>query len=286
MRAVFALVLLLGIGLAGGAVYMAMGYIEDNEARLARAEAARRAMVQTVEVYAAAKPLAYGETITADDVQLVRYAEDFLPEGAFRTMEELFPDGEDELRVVLRPMEENEVLLEVKVTAPGEEAGLNQVLSPGMRAFAIRVDATSGVSGFLRPGDFVDVYWSGRYGNAFDGQEFTRLIDTNVKIIAVDQSADGLGAQARIARTVTVEVSPNQVAALAQAQSSGKLTLSLVGWGDETTAGAIEIDTQTLLGIEAPEEVVEVEEAPEQVCTVRTRRGAEIIEVPIPCRGG
>jgi pilus assembly protein CpaB len=147
-----------------------------------------------------------------------------------------------------------------------------------MRAFAIRVDVTSGVSGFLRPGDRVDVYWTGSPPSG--GGEFTKLIDTNVRLIAVDQSADEDRNDATIARTVTVEASPQQVATLAQAQQSGRLWLSLVGADDATVASAIQVDQQELLGIEAPQ-VVEVEQ--QQVCTVRTRRGGEIVEVPIEC---
>ena len=62
-------------------------------------------------------------------------------------------------------------------------------LTAGMRAFAISVDVTSGVSGFLRPGDRVDVYWSGTVeegGRSPRG--VTQLIDSGVKIVAVDQT--------------------------------------------------------------------------------------------------
>ena len=56
--------------------------------------------------------------------------------------------------------------------------------------------------------------------------------------------------------------------------------LSLVGTGDEGTAEAIDVDSKELLGIQ-PEEAVVVEE--ERVCTVKTRKGAEVLEMPIPC---
>jgi pilus assembly protein CpaB len=147
-----------------------------------------------------------------------------------------------------------------------------------MRAFAIRVDVTSGVSGFLRPGDRVDVYWTGSPPGG--GGEFTKLIDTNVRLIAVDQSADEDISDAAIARTVTVEATPQQVASLAQAQQSGRLWLSLVGVDDATVASAVQVDQRELLGIDAPQAVV-VEE--QQVCSIRTRRGGEIVEVPIEC---
>jgi len=68
---------------------------------------------------------------------------------------------------------------------------------------------------------------------------------------------------------------------LAQAQSTGKLSLSLVGVNDDTVAEAIEVDQRSLLGIKAQETIAEV--AQEKVCTIRTRRGAEVVEIPIPC---
>ena len=80
---------------------------------------------------------------------------------------------------------------------------------------------------------------------------------------------------------VTVAVRPQQVAALAQAQSTGSLSLSLVGADDETVAEAIEVDQNMLLGIEevaAPAPI-----AQEEICTIKTRRGGEVISTPIPC---
>ncbi|KAA9010311.1 Flp pilus assembly protein CpaB [Histidinibacterium aquaticum] len=283
MRAVFGLVLIVGIGLAGFAVYMAQDYLEQTQAQLARERAAAAEAVPTVEIYAVNREIGYGEQLTPEDVQIIRYAEPFLPEGTFATEEQLFPEGAEEPRVVLRPMLALEPVLAAKVTEPGEDAGLTSRLSRGMRAFAIRVDVSSGVSGFLRPGDRVDIYWTGRsVSNDGRVEEVTKLIESAVKLIAVDQQADGSSSfNATIARTVTVEATPQEVAALAQAQSTGRLSLSLVGQDDDTVAGQIEVNQRRLLGIPEQEETVE---APaEEVCTIRTRRGAEVVEIPIPC---
>lgn len=276
MRIVFGAVFVVGLGLAGFATYMAQDYINAYQTELERERAARASMVPTVDVYVVNRQMRYGERITTEDVRVVKWPENAIPEGAFQAEEALFPYGDQRLRTALRTMEKDEALLEVKVTEPGEDAGVSSRLSKGMRAFAIRVDVTSGVSGFLRPGDRVDVYWSGRSGD----QEVTKLIEAGVRLVAIDQSADEDRSSPTIARTVTVEVSPQQVAALAQAQSTGRLSLSLVGAEDETVAAAVEVDQNLLLGI-TPEEIVEMEE--EKVCTIRTRRGAEIVEVPIAC---
>ncbi|CUH64219.1 Flp pilus assembly protein CpaB [Thalassovita gelatinovora] len=286
MRAIFGLVLIVGLGLAGFAVYMANNYISGFEAELARAKSAQTSTVELVEVAVANRALAYGETLTPKDARLVKFPVQALPEGVFSTAADLFPNPENpqQRRVVLRQIEKNEAILAVKITKPGEEAGLTSRLDRGMRAFAIEVDVASGVSGFLRPGDRVDVYWTGesRTGGPNDRREFTKLIESSVSLIAVDQSSTNETATASIARTVTVAATPNQVAALAQAQSTGRLSLSLVGAEDDTIAAAIEVDQRDLLGIieEAPVERIEVKE---QVCTIRTRRGAEVVEIPIPC---
>lgn len=288
MRVVFSLVLLAGLALAGGAVYMAKNYIGGYQQALAKERAARQQMIKTVPVYVADRALVYGETLRKEDIRQVNWPEKSLPEGTFTTLEDVFPQGEGEPRVVLRMMERNEAVLAVKVTGPGEDAGITSRLEKGMRAFALKVDVASGVSGFLRPGDRVDVYWTGKVdtsGNGTGAQrtDVTKLIEAGVTLIAVDQSASGDRDGTLIARTVTVSADPQQVAALAQAQSTGRLALSLVGSGDDIVAEAVEIDQNRLLGIVPQAKPAEVEKVEKKVCTIRTRRGAEVVDIPIPC---
>ena len=286
MRLVFGFVLLAGIALAGGAVYMAKNYIGGYQQALAKERAARERMVKTVPVYVAERALSYGEDLTAADIREVQWPEDAIPEGTFESMDALFPEGESVVRVVLRAIEKNEAILTVKVTEPGEDAGITSRLERGMRAFALRVDVASGVSGFLRPGDKVDVYWTGKVATGSGNQvrsDVTKLIEAGVQLIAIDQSAASELDGATIARTVTVAASPQQVAALAQAQTTGRLSLSLVGTGDDIVAEAIEVDQNSLLGIVPEVKVKEVEKEEEKVCTIRTRRGAEVVAIPIPC---
>ena len=276
MRLLFGFVLLIGLGLAGGAVYLARDYIGQQQAQLAEAERAKQSIVPTVEIYVANKQLRYGQALTLEDVAKVRWPEAGLPQGVFTSEEELFPEGTDVPRSILRAMEPTEAIMAVKVTGSGQDAGVSSSLSPGMRAFTIRTDVTAGVSGFLRPGDRVDIYWTGNLG----GQSITKLIDTSVDIIAINQSADEDSKGPVVARTVTVEINPRQVASLAQAQATGRLSLSLVGADDLQVSEQVEIDQRDLLGIEE-ERVVEV--PTERVCTIRRRSGEEIVEVPIPC---
>lgn len=282
MRTIFALVLLAGVALAGFAVFMAQGYISQTQAALLQERAAREKAGPLVEVYVVNKKLNYGDQITKDDVQKIFWPQTALPETIVRDEAVLFPPDALKPRYVMRAMEKFEPVLMVKLTEPGQPAGLTGQLDKGQRAFAIKVDVASGVSGFLQPTDRVDIYWTG----TVDGEqgERTKLIESTVEIIAVDQqaSADNNGG-ALIARTVTVAATPEQVARLAQAQATGRLALSLVGTGDEQISGLVEVDGKSLLGI-AEAEVQEVAAEPEaKVCTVLTRKGGEAQQIQIPC---
>lgn len=280
MRIVFAAVLVLGIGLAGFAVYQVQSYIAQAQAALEQERAALAEVVETVDVLGIGRDAAYGEQITAADLVTIPWPKDKVPAGAFTDPAALFPEGKAPFRTVLRPMQQFEPILASKVTEPGEDAGITARLAPGMRAFAIKVDVTSGVSGFLRPGDRIDVYWTGSVGPSGD---VTKLIQSGIRLIAVDQTADADPTNpAVIARTVTVEATPEQVAVLAQAQATGRLSLALVGARDDSVAAAVEVDMRRMLGV-ADESVPGVVEEPRRVCTIRTRRGSEVVEIPIPC---
>lgn len=286
MRAVFGLVLAVGLGLAGFAVIMVKDFLAQ-QAEMAEAAAPEAATVPTKMVYVVNRSLKFGEELTPDAVRRIEWPAAAVPDGVFTEAAALFPENDPRPRFVLRAMDRNEALLEAKVTKPGEDAGLTSRLEKGMRAFAIKVDVASGVSGFLRPGDRVDVYWTGRVDgmDRNSSGEVTKLIETGISLIAVDQIANGDHSEAMIARTVTVAVNPQQVGALAQAQSTGRLSLSLVGNLDDTVAEAIEVDQRSLLGLADAPKIQEVREAPkEEVCTIRTRRGAEVVETPIACK--
>ncbi|HQU69459.1 MAG TPA: Flp pilus assembly protein CpaB [Albidovulum sp.] len=288
MRLVFGLVLLLGIGLAGFAVYMAQDYIAQAQADRDRLAAEQANAPKLVDIVVANKQLKYGDRFTRADLEVIKVQEGKTPQGAFSlivapqggdpAIVPVFFEGETRSRAALRSYEPFEPILAAKITEPGVDAGINANLSAGMRAFAINVDVTSGVSGFLRPGDRVDVYW----GGAINGQDTSKLIEEAVRLIAIDQSADAdRSEETAIARTVTIEGTPQQVAALALAQQTGRLTLSLVGANDTGEVGTLSVDRNTLLGI--TEEVAAPVAAPEKVCTIRTNKGGEVIETVIPC---
>ncbi|KJZ18259.1 Flp pilus assembly protein CpaB [Loktanella sp. S4079] len=275
MRGVFGLVLVIGMGLAGFAVYMVNQQIEQKNQQLIRAQRERDGAVRTVDVYSPNRSFTYGEVLTEDDLKVIKYAQDFLPEGVIRDLETLFPPEEPaKSRVVILPIIPNEPLTESRLAAPGASRGLTALVAPGMRAFPIR-GRTTGSFGTLRPNDRIDLYWTGRLSS---GREVTNLLKANMQIIAVPDESG----QSNIS-DVILQVTPEEVAILTQAQASGSLTMSLVGSGDTTQiSGGITVDTQAVTGEIIEEVIIEEEVAPE-ICYRYERRGTERVQIPIPC---
>jgi pilus assembly protein CpaB len=267
--------LVLGLGLAGYGVYTAQSYIAETNNAIAMAQAQQNAAgpaIQLIQLAVATRALRYGEPIAAGDVQLVDWPASAVPPGGFHTIEDLVSDPRRP-RVALRAMEPNEPILEIKVSQPGQPAGIAAQLTPGMRAFTIRIDSSSGISGTLRPSDMIDLYWTGR-GNQ---GEVTRLLSSALRIIALDENADQDRTSSGVPRSVTIEAPPETVATIAQGQSTGRLSLSVVGLDDERELAGIEIDSSRLLGVEREAQVAA------ERCTIRTRRGADVVTIEIPC---
>jgi pilus assembly protein CpaB len=280
MRTVFSLVLVVGLALAGFAVYMTQKYFSQSQAELNFERDLRAKTGPLVQVFVVNKVKKYGEVLTKDDVQLIYWQQSALPEHAFQKAEVLFPPTEKDPRYISRQIEKFEPILAENVTEPGKPAGLTSMLEKGETAFAVKVDVASGVAGFVQVGDRVDVYWTGALSGSAD--EMTRLIENGVRVVGVDQQSDNSGAAAAsVARTVTLAAAREDVARLTQAQATGRLTLALVGTSDTSVAGKIEVNSNQLLGI-TPEQAAVVPDAP-KVCTIRTRKGADVVETPIPC---
>src|SRR5690606_32224660 len=115
-----------------------------------------------VNVVVVNKSLKYGQRVTAADFEVVKMQEGKTPAGFFNAVTApmgkdkkivpVFYEGETRPRAVLRSYEAFEPVVASKLTEPGVDAGITANLTPGMRALAIKVDVSTGVSGFLRPG--------------------------------------------------------------------------------------------------------------------------------------
>jgi pilus assembly protein CpaB len=147
--------------------------------------------------------------------------------------------------VARHPIGSGEPIIGSKIVAPGSRGFLAAVLRPGMRAVSVPVTATSGISGFVFPGDEVDILIthplpaSGGRGEGVQRQASETVLH-DVRVLAVDQKLESKGGEATVAHTATLEVTPKQSEIIAVASEMGKLSLSLRSLttppGEETAA--------------------------------------------------
>ena len=151
--------------------------------------------------------------------------------------------------VARHPIGSGEPIIGSKIVAPGSRGFLAAVLRPGMRAVSVPVTATSGISGFVFPGDEVDILIthplpaSGGRGEGVQRQASETVLH-DVRVLAVDQKLESKGGEATVAHTATLEVTPKQSEVIAVASEMGKLSLSLRSLttppGEETTNDSAE----------------------------------------------
>lgn len=247
MRLVAILIVIVGIALAGGSVFFASERFRAIEANLAktRQDTAAAPMVQTVKVVVAARPLKFGNVLQKEFVKLADWPRESAPPTGFTDFDMLFGDG-SEPRTVLTPMQEGEPVLQSKITGFGQRPSISARLSEGMRAFSIPISSVSGVSGFVLPGDRVDIFLT-RKG---DGGLVTDVILQNILVIGVDQLADENANKPKVGRTATVEVDPETAQKLALAQRLGTLSLSLRKVGAQDTTEDMRVTIGDILNDE------------------------------------
>ncbi len=143
--------------------------------------------------------------------------------------------------VARNPIGGGEPVTESRIIAPGSRGFLAAVLQPGMRAISVPVTITSGISGFIFPGDYVDVLLTysvpappapaSASGESAPKSNYdhkaAETVLRNIRVIAIDQRLESKAGEAVPAHTATFEVTPKQSEVIALASEIGKVSLSL-----------------------------------------------------------
>lgn len=216
MRVRSLLISFLGLALAIGSVFFAQKYVIPGSGNQAK-------VIETnkTEVIVAKVDIPFGQAIEDHMLTTQVWPAEALPPQAFNKIADLV--GGDDPRRAKRAMAQGELILASKVSEYGEKVTIVQTLGSNMRAIAIKVNAVSGVGGFVTPGDKVDIVLT--QGRGEDLKAVTIL--QNVRVIGIDQAADEDASDPSIVKTITVEVTPDDGQKLALAQSAGSLSLTL-----------------------------------------------------------
>ena len=213
--------LVVALVLGGLSVFAARNWIERQI--LSSAEANKQKL-EVVKIVVARTQLNFGDKIKSEHLSELTWPKASIPKGAFRSTKALL-DGERP-RVALRRIDINEPLLKSKISGFGGRATLSAVLKSNQRAVTIRVNDVTGVSGFLLPGDRVDILLS-RGGSRRGGSRKTSLLLQDIRVLGVGQLASERSDKPVVVRTLTVEATPSEAQKLVLAQQVGKLSMIL-----------------------------------------------------------
>ncbi|MFM5885217.1 MAG: Flp pilus assembly protein CpaB [Novosphingobium sp.] len=237
-RNIIAIALAVFIGLI--AVYMANIYFSARETQQEKAAEANR----MARIVVASQEMAFGTALSPQNVRFANYPANSVPMGAFTSIEEATRN-----RVALRPIVVGEPILASKVSGTDGRATLSANLPLGQLAFAIPVNDVSGVGGFVRPGDIVDILLTRVIpgeGNQ-SGDRMTDVLLEAVPVLGIDQVADEKNTQPAVGKTATVQVDTFGAQKLALAMQSGTMSLALRNVADQVT-GARKTVTRNDLG--------------------------------------
>lgn len=175
-------------------------------------------------VVVAALSIERGAVLKTPMLKVVQYPSTAVPTGAFRNVAALTSGSAP--RVVMRSLAANEPVLASKLNGGAADLTLSGTLTPGFRAVSIRSDDVHGVAGFVLPGDRVDVLLTRSDAGAGEGS-VTQVLAENCLVLAVDQLSDPETSEPQVAKTVTLEATPEAAQALSLAQAVGTVSLTL-----------------------------------------------------------
>jgi len=246
----------------------------------------------TTGYFVAARPLPAGTLARDEDFAVRSVRSGSIPAGAILDT----PDAKINLRgsLVRKFLDAGSPVTSEDVLRPRDRGFLASVLAPGSRAISINVDAESGISGLIWPGDYVDVVLTQVIDKAdLDKADLAHrahraLSETvlhNVRIIAIDQEiVQGAptnnataGKVARTGRaqdfayTVSLQLAPEQVKKITVAQHLGKLSLAIRAAVEQPDTA----DTGTMLSTDVSPEIAR------QSATVKVYRGDKVTEYPV-----
>jgi len=123
-----------------------------------------------------------------------------------------------------------------RVIHPGERGFLAAVLTPGMRAATVPLNATADGAGLILPGDRVDLLLSHQIPDMETPNAPARTVSetvlTNIRVVAIDQNVNDQDKKPISGKTATFEVTSRQAEAIEVAKLIGNLSLVLRSAGE------------------------------------------------------
>jgi len=227
---VFALVLGLG---AAFLIFMVL-----NSARAGRTAG-------LVPVVVANTDLTYGTKLDQSQLRVVNFPKESVPEGAYSDMDSVLGNTTKVFLAAREP------ILTSKLSTVG--GGLSMMVRPTLRASSVDVRLSSSVSGFIVPGDKVDVLVTVDQQGGGMQEAITKTILQNMEVLAAGPKTQQKEKEDKPSdmQTVTLLVDPIGAEKLANGMHEGKIHLTLRNPEDQDTLSLASLSTRQVLGTAA-----------------------------------
>ncbi|MEM1161192.1 MAG: Flp pilus assembly protein CpaB, partial [Pseudomonadota bacterium] len=218
------MILVFALGAAGGAAWLTMSMNKQSQAQ----QAAAPQEVITKDVLVASAAIAGGEVLSPDKIRWQP-----MPENAVNDqfiLRAAQPEAIADLSgsFVNRAFAQGEPIRAERLMATNINL-LSNKITPGKRAAAVKISAENTAGGFILPGDRVDVIHTVTKPGA-SGQpavNVSEIIISNVRVLAIDQTAVQTPEGSVVGQTATLELTPEDAERIMAAEASGLLSLAL-----------------------------------------------------------
>lgn len=206
----------------------------------------KQAAKQTVKVLVPTRTIEIGQTYTPNSFRWKEVPQQELENYIDHVTPEDISTDHTMSGLARTKLVKDSILSKADITEPAGGYSLSLKLQPGYRAISVPVDQVTSNSGFIEPGDRVDILLLGsqdgellRYGNSSQGLYVTTIVhDARVLAFNNKQTAESYQ-KARESNgfengipddsSVSLEVTPEQANQVVLAKQLGKLTLVLRG---------------------------------------------------------
>ncbi len=229
----------LGLAALLGIAAAVVGYYGLN-GMAARAAAGASANYRDVVV--TTSDLTFGMKLERSMLHVVSYPKDAVPAGAYSSIDSVIGQTTKVF------MGAREPVTATKMSSRG--GGLSMLVRPSMRAVSIEVNQVSGVSGFVLPGDRVDVLVTIDPHTAASNPVTNTLLQ-NIEVLAAGQKTQQKDGTPLSVQSVTLLVDPEGAEKVAHAIHEGEIHLVLRNPEDQEQVKVNQYSTGEMLGIVA-----------------------------------
>ena len=213
--------------------------------------------IATVPVVVASRDMPEGIIIERMALVVAQWPAGTQPAGAYTAIDSVAT------RVTRAPIYKGEALVPGRLAPEGTGAGFEVKITPGKRAYGVRINNVASLAGMLQPNSRVDIMVV--INDPEQGKRVAKVFMSNMRVLATavapNRAQDARPINAAVA---SIEVTPDEAEKLAIAASQGPLQLVLRGYGDP--------DSVSTTGAIAPDVLTELKRRPVQIKPAPRRR--------------